>query len=253
MALLLFICALLSKTVAAIFPATVQLILWWQRGRLGWRDVRPLVPFFQDLGTNGRRCVSCHQPADGWTITPENVQARFAETNGADPIFRSNDGSDCDGVDSVNGDQAAAYSMLLSKGLIRIAMDMPPGAEFQVLAVDDPHACGAPLQTVSMYRRPLPSTNLEFLSAVMWDGRESAATTTIQEDLAKQANDATRGHAQGLRDLTTQERQQVARFLIEDDSCVPESFKEGMKAAAEGPFIDMEKALFETPHYIFHK
>ena len=22
-------------------------------------------PFFQDLGTNGRRCVSCHQPADG--------------------------------------------------------------------------------------------------------------------------------------------------------------------------------------------
>ena len=169
-------------------------------------------PFFQDLGTNGRRCVSCHQPADGWTITPENVQARFAETNGADPIFRSNDGSDCDGVDSVNGDQAAAYSMLLSKGLIRIAMDAPPGAEFQVLAVDDPHACGAPLQTVSMYRRPLPSTNLEFLSAVMWDGRESAATTTIQEDLAKQANDATRGHAQGLRDLTTQERQQIVAF-----------------------------------------
>src|SRR5439155_21583776 len=39
-------------------------------------------PFFQDLGTNGRRCVSCHQPADGWTITPENVQARFLETNG---------------------------------------------------------------------------------------------------------------------------------------------------------------------------
>src|SRR5438477_12670118 len=99
-------------------------------------------PFFQDLGTNGRRCVSCHQPADGWTITPENVQARFLDTNGADPIFRSNDGSDCAGVDSVNGDQAAAYSMLLSKGLIRVAMDVPPGAEFQVLAVDDPHACG---------------------------------------------------------------------------------------------------------------
>src|SRR5205814_9974193 len=82
-------------------------------------------PFFQDLGTNGRRCVSCHQPADGWTITPENVQARFLETNGADPIFRSNDGSDCEGVDSVHGDQAAAYSMLLSKGLIRVAMDVP--------------------------------------------------------------------------------------------------------------------------------
>src|SRR5215468_4009436 len=34
-------------------------------------------PFFQDLGTNGRRCVTCHQPAAAWTITPANVQARF--------------------------------------------------------------------------------------------------------------------------------------------------------------------------------
>ncbi|TMG82140.1 MAG: hypothetical protein E6H78_15315, partial [Betaproteobacteria bacterium] len=27
-------------------------------------------PFFQSLGTNGRACVSCHQPSTGWTITP---------------------------------------------------------------------------------------------------------------------------------------------------------------------------------------
>jgi len=26
-------------------------------------------PFFQDLGTNGRGCVTCHQPGDAWTIT----------------------------------------------------------------------------------------------------------------------------------------------------------------------------------------
>ena len=50
-----------------------------------------------------------------------------------------------------------------------------------------------------------------------------------------------------IKALSPQERQQVTRFLIEDDSCVPESFKEGMKAAADGRFIDMEMALFETP------
>src|SRR5690242_4961380 len=30
--------------------------------------------FFQDLGTNGRRCVTCHLPTAGWTVTPPQVQ-----------------------------------------------------------------------------------------------------------------------------------------------------------------------------------
>src|SRR5678815_1940639 len=37
--------------------------------------------FFQDIGANGRRCVSCHLPTAGWTITPEQVQAIFELTN----------------------------------------------------------------------------------------------------------------------------------------------------------------------------
>ncbi len=48
--------------------------------------------------------------------------------------------------------------------------------------------------------------------------------------------------------LPPQDRAEVAKFIAEhDDSWVPESFKEGMKAAAEGRFVDMETALFETP------
>ena len=48
--------------------------------------------------------------------------------------------------------------------------------------------------------------------------------------------------------LPPAERAQVIKFVMEqDDSWVPESFKEGMKAAAEGRFVDMETALFETP------
>ncbi len=42
----LFVCALLSKTVTCTLPAAILLLVWWKRGRLGWRDARPLVPFF---------------------------------------------------------------------------------------------------------------------------------------------------------------------------------------------------------------
>ena len=166
-------------------------------------------PFFQDLGTNGRRCVTCHQAENAWTITPANVQARFAASNGTDPIFRNNDGSNCEGAPAVT---PQAYSLLLTRGLIRVGIDVPPSAEFVIDSVEDPYHCGAPLTQASMYRRPLPSTNLKFLTAVMWDGRESSPTTTILEDLAHQSNDATLGHAQATLPLTPAERQQIVQF-----------------------------------------
>jgi hypothetical protein len=51
-----------------------------------------------------------------------------------------------------------------------------------------------------------------------------------------------------FRALPPQDRADVAKFIAEhDDSWVPESFKEGMKAAAEGRFVDMETAFFGTP------
>jgi hypothetical protein len=52
-------------------------------------------PFFQSLGTNGRACVSCHQPSTGWTVTPANIRARFEATDGTDPIFRTNSADHC--------------------------------------------------------------------------------------------------------------------------------------------------------------
>jgi len=44
--LLLFFCALLSKTVTFSLPAAALLLTWWRRGRIGRRDVLPLLPFF---------------------------------------------------------------------------------------------------------------------------------------------------------------------------------------------------------------
>ena len=46
LALTLFLCALLSKTVTASFPAAVLLILWWKNGRAPRREVLALLPFF---------------------------------------------------------------------------------------------------------------------------------------------------------------------------------------------------------------
>ena len=55
-------------------------------------NVDPNNPFFQSLGTNGRSCVDCHQPAQAWGISPAEVTQRFG-TTGTAPIFRLNDGS----------------------------------------------------------------------------------------------------------------------------------------------------------------
>ena len=50
-------------------------------------------PFFQLLGSNGRSCSTCHSPQAGWSITPTDVQARFAATGGLEPVFRLVDGA----------------------------------------------------------------------------------------------------------------------------------------------------------------
>jgi tetratricopeptide (TPR) repeat protein len=46
LALVLFLGALLSKTVTCSLPAALLLVLWWKRERLRWRDVAALAPFF---------------------------------------------------------------------------------------------------------------------------------------------------------------------------------------------------------------
>ena len=156
-------------------------------------------PFFADLGANGRRCVTCHQAAQAWTITPEELQERFARTDGFDPIFRTNDGSNCEGANVATlDDRRRAFSLLLTRGLIRVELPLPANAEFDIVAVDDPYQCGEPLTAASVYRRPLPTANVAFISGVMWDGRESAAGRAIREDLIQQARSAVVSHAQGV-------------------------------------------------------
>jgi hypothetical protein len=183
-------------------------------------------PFFQSLGTNGRSCASCHQPSDGMSVSAANVQLRFLLTDGLDPIFRTVDGSNCHhsvDVSTVAG-RSAAYSLLRTRGLIRIAIPVPANADYEIVGVENQYGCNE-TDVISMYRRPLPSTNLRFLSAVMWDGRESTSLTgttkivyanypsSLLSDLAHQSVDATIGHAQGDGTRPTPaEQQEIVNF-----------------------------------------
>jgi cytochrome c peroxidase len=169
-------------------------------------------PFFESLGTNGRSCGSCHDAADGWTIVPAHVQARFEATNGEDPIFRTNDGSNSPVADVSTVDaKRSAYSMLLTKGLIRVGIGVPSNAEFELIGVDDPYLY-ASAGELSLFRRPLPATNLRFLATVMWDGRETFPDKSIHFDLSDQANGATLGHAAATNALTQDQRDQIVQF-----------------------------------------
>jgi tetratricopeptide (TPR) repeat protein len=45
LALGLFLCSLLSKSVTSSLPLVILLLVWWMRGRLRWRDVYAVLPF----------------------------------------------------------------------------------------------------------------------------------------------------------------------------------------------------------------
>jgi cytochrome c peroxidase len=228
-------------------------------------------PFFQSLGTNGRSCATCHQPSDAWSVSATHVAERFETTKGLDPIFRTNDGSNCDhSIDtSTVAGRRHAYSQLINHGLIRIALSVPDGAEFEVINVQNPYGC-AETSTLSMYRRPLPSTNLRFLSTVMWDGRESSSQTGTKPitfatnpsdllyDLAHQALDATNGHAQAATPLTAQQQQQIVAFEMGLSTAQALDFRAGSlhsHGATGGPvalvtepfFVGINDPLGENP------
>ena len=182
-------------------------------------------PFFQSLGTNGRSCVTCHVAAQGWSVSVTGIRKRFEDTDGKDPIFRLNDGANSPNA-TVNTTQARkrAYSMLLNHGVIRVEQPIPATGEFELLSADDPYHY-ASAAGLSLFRRPLPSTNLRFISTVMWDGREvdplnpmkianpfQTNTDILLASLSHQSNDATLGHAQGAFALTDAQKAGIVNF-----------------------------------------
>jgi len=169
----------------------------------------PGNPFYQKLGSNGRSCNTCHRASDGWSITPASIQARFYTSGGRDPLFRLVDGATCptDDVSSL-ARMRTAYPLLLKRGLVRMPFQFPESAEFSVADLTDPYQCtrlGTPTSgVISVYRRPLPTTNLSFGTSFMWDGREC--------DLGAQALNAALQHEQATTPPTADQLDQIASF-----------------------------------------
>lgn len=165
--------------------------------------------FFQSLGTNGRSCATCHIPDQGFSLSAAAASRTYRATRGQDPLFVPVDGANCP---DARRDDAAAHTLMLERGLFRISIPLPADAQFTISVIHDPYGCAITLdpktgqEDISVYRRPLPATNLAFLSAVMIDGRETVAPlddagtflANLKTDLRHQALDATMGHAQAL-------------------------------------------------------
>ncbi len=180
-------------------------------------------PFFQSLGTNGRSCSTCHVAEQALSFSAAGARRRFEESQGSDPLFAPVDGANCPNLKQ--GDRAG-HSLLLQSGLIRVALKLPANAQYTISVVHDPYGCaivpdpkGGP-PTVSVYRRPLPATNLVFLSSVMLDGRETVTPLNDEQtffanliaDLTHQATDATLGHAQAVQPPTAAQLAQIVEF-----------------------------------------
>lgn len=148
--------------------------------------------FFQSLGSNGRACITCHQPPNGMSVSAAFIQARYMLSRGTDPIFAPVDGANCpSAVSSAStsgsllgrvlgkgvGSFVSAHSLLLTRGLFRIFLPVPKNAEFTVTVVHDPNGCntdptyntvvdadGTSSQIVSVYRRPRMTANLNVLT-----------------------------------------------------------------------------------------
>ncbi|WP_085314538.1 hypothetical protein [Derxia lacustris] len=184
-------------------------------GTLGhWQINGPVVTkgnaFFQSLGSNGRTCATCHQPANAMTVGTDHIRTRFWLSAGRDPLFAPVDGANCPSnvpaADTrrsllgglLGGNQRgreAAYSLLLNKGLFRVFLPVPlttsgsnpHPVEFTVKVVSDPYGCntdpayatttdpasGATRQIVSVYRRPRMSANLAFTTSTLADSPTS--------------------------------------------------------------------------------
>ena len=130
-------------------------------------------PFFTALGSNGRACVTCHQPGDGMSLSVATIRERWEATDGKDPLFAMIDGANC--PDLPPGEESS-HSLLLNKGLIRIGMPWPPApyapdpveTEFDIEVVRDPTGCNLSTRwgidsdnpTISVFRRPRPVLNI---------------------------------------------------------------------------------------------
>ncbi|HEY2380894.1 MAG TPA: hypothetical protein VGK48_06880 [Terriglobia bacterium] len=251
-----------------LFPAAARTLdAWWTPGNgavlrstvpyenpFGWLTilnssgdvVTKNNAFFDPIGSNGRACVTCHQPADGMSISVDSIRQRWGRTSGSDPLFATVDGKNCPDLPD---EYPQSHSLLLDRGLIRVPLPWPPKAadgtaikpEFTIETVRDPTGCNtspvyglnSPAPTISVYRRPRPAANLKYVTAdgfgvgrfIAKDGqpteRDPETGKLVQMNmmadarepsLRSQARSAAAGHLQVKGALTDAQLDQIIAF-----------------------------------------
>src|SRR2546422_723967 len=171
-------------------------------------------PFFTPLGTNGRACVTCHQPTSAMSLSLDLIRLRWADTNGKDPLFAAVDGSNCPDLPQ---DKEESHSLLLERGVFRIALPWPPATasgqlfkpDFRIEVVRDPTGCNKNPASISVYRRSRVAANLRYTAlptgdTLMADGRERT--------LQSQATSAALTHEQASAAPSREQLQQIEDF-----------------------------------------
>ena len=150
------------------------------RGQVGLLNASGAVeteghPFFDAIGTNGRACVTCHQPSDAMALSLHSVRERWTATGGRDPLFAAVDGMNCPNLPASD---PRSHSLLLERGLIRVGLPWPPTGvdgkpidpEFTIEVVRDPSGCNldpvfgltSARPTISVFRRPRVAANTKY-------------------------------------------------------------------------------------------
>jgi hypothetical protein len=226
-------------------------------------------PFFTPLGTNGRACVTCHQPSDGMSLSVESIVARWRATKGKDSLFAAFDGSNCP---SLPQDQESSHSLLLKRGLFRIPLPWPPKAadgstvkpEFTIEVLRDPTGCNtdskyglnSPNPTISVYRRPRVAANLKFViqGGGLFSPKQLAMPMAVDPEtgarvsmnmmsdaraltLKLQATDAALGHEEAMAPPTKTQLQQIEDFELQIFSAQSVHREAGPLTGPNGPTL----------------
>jgi cytochrome c peroxidase len=132
------------------------------------RVIQGAVNFFRPFpGGNGRSCATCHDPRDGFSLSPTTVEARWRRLQRArrqnpeasDPLFRPIDADD--GQDD--------FTLLRTRALVKVRVPLPS----RVRLTTDPSATH-----VTLSRAVTPLTMLKHTAPYQQD--RSAATLEAQ-------------------------------------------------------------------------
>lgn len=226
-------------------------------------------PFFEPIGSNGRACITCHQPSDAMSLSVRSVRERWVATGGRDPLFAAVDGMNCPTLPPAD---PRSHSLLLERGLFRIALPWPPrradgtaiDPEFTIEVVRDPTGCNTDptygLQsanpTISVFRRPRPVANTKYTThqgfGVGFFVTKTAMPAAIDPEtgrptsmnlmadarvptLALQAQDAARQHLQMAGSLSPAQLSRIVDFERQVYAAQVTSATAGSLVEADGP------------------